>query len=65
MQAAVATTVAPIGETVQRVSTDDANPADVVSTLTPAAQQIDTASTNTAAILPEADRLKTDIAARR
>jgi hypothetical protein len=63
MQSAVATTVAPIGEAVQRVSTDGLSPADVVSTLTLAAQQIGTASTSTAAVLHEVDRLKTDIAA--
>jgi len=61
-QAALVATVTPISDTVRRV-TDGINPAEAVATLEPAAQQISTASTNTSAMLPEIDRLKTDIEA--
>lgn len=61
MQAAVTTTVTTTGELIQRV-TEDMSPADVVSTLSPAAQQIGAATTSATAILTEVDCLKTDIA---
>jgi len=63
MQSALAATVTPINGIVLRVTTDDTSPADVVSTLSPAAQQIGVASTSTSAILPEVDTLKNNIAA--
>lgn len=62
MQAAVTTTVTTTVGVIQRV-TEDMSPADVVSTLSPAAQQIAAATTSTTAILSDVDGLKSDIAA--
>ena len=62
MQAGVVTSVKQTGEVVQGV-TEDMSPADVVSTLSPAAQQLGSSSTATSAIVAEVDGAKTDIAA--
>jgi hypothetical protein len=62
MQAGVARTVQSTGNMIQR-ATEDMSPADVVSTLSPAAERIGSASTGTSAVLAELDGLKSEIAA--
>ncbi len=61
-QNSVATSTKATTEAVQRV-TADMNPEAVVATLTPVMQQLDVASTNTAAIVTEVDAAKTDATA--
>jgi hypothetical protein len=61
MQAGVATVAKEAVEAVQRV-TEEMTPADVVSTLSPAAQQIDSASAEAAAASAEVDKLRTEVA---
>ena len=62
MQAGVAATTKGAGEMVQRV-TDGMNPDDVVSTLSPAAGQMGSASTAASATISELDKLATEITA--
>lgn len=62
MQAGVVTAVKNAAEMVQRV-TADMSPADVVSTLSPAAQQISSASGAASATTAELDTLKAEIGA--
>jgi len=62
MQHGATTSTKATAETVQGV-TADTNPDEVVSTLTPAAQQLDGTVTSTAAIITEVDAAKTDATA--
>jgi hypothetical protein len=61
MQAKEADTVKRTAEIVTQV-TDDMSPAEIVSTLTPAAQQAGSVHTGTAGVLTEVDRAKTQVA---
>jgi methyl-accepting chemotaxis protein len=61
MEAEVATTVESTVDVVQRVTTD-MSPADVVSTLTPASQQMGSASNGISVLIAELDGLKSEIA---
>jgi hypothetical protein len=62
MQHGAATSTKATAETVQGV-TADTNPDEVVSTLTPTAQQLDAAVTSMTAIVTEVDAAKTDATA--
>ena len=62
MQGGVAATAKCTAEMVRRV-TEDMSPADVVSTLAPAAQQLGSASTAASATTAELDKLAAEIAA--
>jgi hypothetical protein len=62
LQAGVATTAREAAGTVQRVI-DEMTPADVVSTLSPASQQMGSASAKAGAASVEVDRLKAEITA--